>query len=289
MFVELARWFRIQQKRDKNFASRNLPEDALNAKPRTQLLLIARSSAGRSFLAEQESELKDALRASRKAESTAELFAQLGSIYHLQGNLQQALKCLQRAVDLDLTSRRCSDVSQYLCKLERVMRQIAAHESVQKCMTHIAPSANVQPVAVRDASDLTVDEFLLNYAQEGVPVIIRGLVNGGIFQNGAWQLDHLAQRLGDKSFVPRRRCALSPDWANLEDCPATSIRSFIHNVQKDEECVGADNAECQPRTSATGYLFDWNLPESAPELCDELRIPAYFASDWLQVLRTVHG
>ena len=33
-----------------------------------------------------------------------------------------------------------------------------------------------------------------------------------------------------------------------------------------------------------GYLFDWSLPSNVPDLCRELRVPEYFADDWLQGL-----
>ena len=187
----------------------------------------------------------------------------------------------------DSTFRRCSDISQYLCKIERVMRQIAARADAQNCMTETLPSTKNQLVAIRDASSLTLNDLLLVNAQAGIPIITRDLIHGRMFRDCPWHLNHLAQLLGDKSLAPRRRCVLSPDWANLEDCPATSIRSFILSI--DEERLRGDKAECQPRRATAGYLFDWNLPESAPELCEERRIPTYFASDWLQELRACRG
>ena len=281
MFVELARWFRNQQRRDKNFAKRNLPTEALEAKPHTQLLIIARSAAGRSFLAEKESELKDAFRLHSLSERGADIAAQIGSILHLQGKLDQALSYFQKAISLD--SQQSKGESRFMCKLARVQRQIASDSLHRSWIDGLVqkPAADIVPVPVRAACDLSVEDFLAEFAEPGVPVVLRGLIDGGMFRDGPWEIDNLRDRLGDRTFVPRRRCALSPDWANLEDCPATGIRNFIQQLQ-DQELAG-DTAAAGPGVPRVeGYLFDWNLPKNEPQLCDELRIPEYFASDWLQ-------
>ena len=283
MFVELARWFRNQQRRDKNFAVRNLPAEALDAKPHTQLLLIARSAAGRSFLAEKESELKEEFRSHSNSGQGADIAAQIGSVLHLQGKLDQALCYFQKAIILDSQMVQCKGESRFMCKLTRVQRQIAS-DSLHRGWVDgslLKPAADIVPVPVRAACDLSVEDFLQNFAVPGVPVVLRGLIDGGMFRDGPWEINALRDRLGDRTFVPRRRCALSPDWANLEDCPATGIRAFIQQLQ-DQEHAGDTDAAGAGVPRAAGYLFDWNLPKSEPQLCDELRIPAYFATDWLQ-------
>ena len=291
MDAELARWFRSEQRKDQKFASRHLPKDALEAKPRTQLHLIARSGAGRSFLSQRELELKEALRSSTRAENSADLAGQLGSVLHLQGKLDQAHNFFQKAIDFENQFRPSSTHSRFLCMLERVKRQIAAdcyRQNWPNTVNTVSVAAMVPvPVPVRDASKLDIKVFISEYARPGLPVVLQGLVDGGMFRDGPWMLNDLSERLGDRTFVPRRRCALSPDWANLEDCPAIGVRTFIQQLQQAEKEEGEEvherNSSCSAASRATGYLFDWNLPDSAPELCEELRIPAFFAADWLHV------
>ena len=89
--------------------------------------------------------------------------------------------------------------------------------------------------------------------------------------------------LGEKNFVPRRRVQYSGDWASLEDVPAMAISTFL-----DAMGGGGDTGTQRDRQAQTSpcdtYLFDWNLPDNAPALCQEIRVPVYFADDFLQQL-----
>ena len=69
-----------------------------------------------------------------------------------------------------------------------------------------------------DGRDITVESFLENYANKGVPVVLTNLaVQGGMFGKTAWTGSHLASKLQGKKATLRRRVKESHDWANLED------------------------------------------------------------------------
>mmetsp|Transcript_11218 Transcript_11218/g.17627 ORF Transcript_11218/g.17627 Transcript_11218/m.17627 type:complete len:306 (+) Transcript_11218:856-1773(+) len=102
----------------------------------------------------------------------------------------------------------------------------------------------------------------------GKPVVITGL-SDLMFTKGIWTLEKLKTSIGSKTVVPRKRVEHSRDWANLEDSQAIKVVDFITQIQS---------------TESKEYLFDWNLPDNAPDLCSELNIPVYFADDYLQHL-----
>ena len=259
--VELARWWRGRQRQDPGLAARLLPPDVQAAKPRTQLLHVARSREGRQFLQGRVRALQG------EARGGAETAAAIGSMLHLLGELAEAEAHLQRAVDRD---------GRFRCQLERVRRERAAQLQLRLAAQDRTLKRGVWETIDRvDAASLSKDDFLRRYARPGVPVIIQGLVGPDMFAKGAWTRDRLRGELGAKSFVPRRRVPRSGDWASLEDAPAVSIASFLDSMG------AAGDAEAAP---ADTYLFDWNLPDNAPALCEELSIPVYFADDFLQQL-----
>jgi len=100
----------------------------------------------------------------------------------------------------------------------------------------------------------------------------------------------LRAELGEKNFVPRRRVKYSGDWASLEDAPALTIATFLDAMGTGGhvEAASGDTDRHRDRQTQTSpcdtYLFDWNLPDNAPELCKEIRVPVYFADDFLQQL-----
>jgi hypothetical protein len=107
-FIELARWWRGRQRQDPGLAGRLLPPHVQAAKPRTQLLHVARSGEGRRFLQSRVTELQ------AEARMSAETAAAVGSMLHLLGDLDEAEVQLQRAVDRD---------TRFKCQLERVRRE----------------------------------------------------------------------------------------------------------------------------------------------------------------------
>ena len=107
-FIELARWWRCRQRQDPGLAGRLLPPHVQAAKPRTQLLHVARSGEGKRFLQSRVTELQG------EARMSAETAAAIGSMLHLLGELDEAEVHLQRAVDRD---------TRFKCQLERVRRE----------------------------------------------------------------------------------------------------------------------------------------------------------------------
>ena len=255
------------------------------AKPRTQLLHVARSAEGKQYLHRRVQELQDTLLQTSFDRSTgAAETALLGSMLHLLGDLPQAEANLRRAVNLDANGR-------YSCQLERVRREREASNVLRDAQQrHAHDPASTQGKWLEidrvDAAKLSKAEFVQKYALPGVPVIITGLV-AGIFAKGVWTRDRIRTELGEKTVVPRKRVARSPDWAALEDAPAVSIAAFLDLMQPppDDAGVGAEKAVAGNALEAPStYLFDWNLPGNAASMCAELRIPDYFADDFLQHL-----
>jgi hypothetical protein len=290
--IEVARWWRTRQRQEPRLAARMMPTDVQFAKPRTQLLHVARSAEGRRFMQSRVKELEACLQdyvsvrdaRSNGALEASEIRANLGSLLHLLGELDRAETHLRRASDLDGTGR-------FECQLERVRRERAAKQVLQAALR-----ARLQdPAAMRgvleeidrvDAANLSKRDFIDRYARPGVPVIITGLVDG-MFSKGVWTWARLKDELGNKTFVPRQRVQQSPDWASLEDAPAVTVAAFIDAMRSEgghQMTADATAHNIAHPAHRSTYLFDWNLPDNAPHLCSELNIPIYFADDLLQRL-----
>ena len=275
--IEVARWWRQRQRQDSRLASRLLPPEIRAAQPRTQLLHVACSVEGRQFLVRRVQELKNSLeqfnpKRSKGAAEAAEISATIGSMLHLLGQLLEAESYLQRAAELDSEGK-------FKCQLERVRRERSAKKLLHDAM-HLPEKQGTWDIIDRvDAATLTKDLFFHRYASAGVPVIITGLLPK-MFPKGVWTRERLKEELGSKTIVPRHRVPQSPDWASLEDAPATTIAAFLDAMETGKQSV----AEDKHTTPESTYLFDWNLPDNAAELCSELSIPIYFEDDLLQLL-----
>jgi hypothetical protein len=279
--VELARWWRQRQRQDPGLAARLLPPAVQAAKPRTQLLHVARTADGRRFLERRARELEGALPACSREEA-AETRACLGSMLHLLGQLADAEAHLERAV---------REEGRFSCQLERVRRDRLARQALLDArLAPVRPAAIWEDIDRIDASDLSTADFQRRFADKGRPVIISGLVPR-MFSAGVWTRERLRTELGAKTFVPRLRVPQSPDWASLEDAPALTVSAFLDTMSSEgrsedhRSAQGPNEILTQtPGCAPKGYLFDWNLPDNAPNLCSEISIPAYFADDLLQQL-----
>mmetsp|Transcript_46767 Transcript_46767/g.146643 ORF Transcript_46767/g.146643 Transcript_46767/m.146643 type:complete len:307 (-) Transcript_46767:521-1441(-) len=272
--VEIARWWRQKQRSDPQVSSRLLSPCVLQAKPRTQLVQVSRTRECVSWMRKRIAELEEEIAASSRKPSLTDLLGLLGSFQFLCGDLTEAKLSYTRAVSLEekalgggLGGRK------FAAALARVTRQIEADQTVAS----VRPSSEVfseeplvlQNIERRDGTKLGYIEFMSEYADKGVPVILTGLFEAGMFVRGAWSFDRLQEELGNKLIVPRRRVEDSPDWAHLEDSQQTSLSEFLEKISA---------------SSCEDYIFDWNLPGNAPDLVDELRIPKFFSGDLLQHL-----
>ena len=237
IFVELARWFRTQQRRDPNFASRHLLPAELAAKPRTQLVLISRRSVGRAFLAQKEKEFRQLLDSTFSSEEHAQVAAQLGSVLHLEGKLHEALSLLEEAVSHD--ERKGRSPSKHLCKLARVTRQIAA--SVLPVTPRGVPREPT-PIARVDASSLTVEQFLDEYACPGVPVVLLGLVHGGMFTQGFCPSSRLERKRGVEKEGERGK--EGERRMSTRECTHTHAHDSTHNHARKHTNAHARATQC---------------------------------------------
>ena len=281
--IEVARWWRQRQRQDPRLAA-GLPPEVQAAKPRTQLVYVTQTPDGRRFLERRVRELKGTLAECPRREA-AEISGSLGSILHLLGRLEEAEAHLESAVKQE---------GRFACQLERVRRERAARQTLLDVRrAAVEPIAAWETIDRIELSDLSKQDFQRRYAGAGRPVIITGLVRR-MFAKGVWTRERLRAELGSKTVVPRHRVPQSPDWASLEDAPASTVSSFLDAMGKErgadlgQSCSGESHSQ-DPRTrkassAVQSYLFDWNLPDNAPELCSELSIPAYFADDLLQQL-----
>lgn len=87
-----------------------------------------------------------------------------------------------------------------------------------------------------------------------------------------WDFQHIKEVIGNKTATLKRTVKESTEWAKLEPAGNMKISEFIDSLQTLQEPL---------------YLFDWSIPTHAPDLAKELRIPKYFAGDFLQ--RTAPG
>ncbi|CAJ1375291.1 unnamed protein product [Effrenium voratum] len=117
------------------------------------------------------------------------------------------------------------------------------------------------------AADLSLQDFIENYAKKGLPVIITGLN-----VSSDWtQLSYFRERCGH---VPARlvRKAQSRTWGRLVPAGKMSLAEFVDTFNT---------------TRRNWYLHDWSLPNNCPDVFGpapfrEFTVPKYFAGDYFQ-------
>ena len=85
---------------------------------------------------------------------------------------------------------------------------------------------------------------------------------------------NLIIQTGSPSIQLKKLQPESVEWARLEDCKSMTISSFIDGLNLQEN---------QPVTDKT-YLFDQSIPIHFPRLAEEIVIPKYFASRYLNII-----
>jgi len=121
----------------------------------------------------------------------------------------------------------------------------------------------------RDASELSMSEFIERYATKGEPVIITGMT----LTKQPWTLDFLSKAC-DARVMLKRKNTDRRTWGRLEKAGELSLAEFIATFTTNE-------------TRKSWYLHDWPLPLKCPGVLgpapyEELTVPRYFAGDYFQ-------
>jgi len=132
------------------------------------------------------------------------------------------------------------------------------------------PEAMPRQVERRDASELSVREFVERYAGPGRPVIITGL---RITEEEPWTLDFFRERCNVTALFHRQNMS-QVSWARLEAAGSAFLADFIDTFRS--------NA-----TRRHWYLHDWSLPIYCPQAFGpapyrSFTVPKYFAGDYFQ-------
>lgn len=141
------------------------------------------------------------------------------------------------------------------------------HDQAQAGLGEL-PSARQVPR--RSAAELSVREFIEDYAKKGLPVIITGInITGG----APWTLKFFKDRC-NVSVPLKRRNPKSDDWGRLQDAGRLPLGEFIDSF--------ASN-----RTRRKWYLHDWSLPRNCPQVFGPapfsgFTVPKYFVGDYFQ-------
>jgi len=134
----------------------------------------------------------------------------------------------------------------------------------------LEPMGRTLPVDRRNASELSVREFIESYARPGNPVIITGL---NLTREEPWTLEFFKQTC-NKSVELREKNASKKSWGRLQDAGELPLAEFIDTF--------ATNA-----TRKKWYLHDRPLPLLCPEVFGPapytgFHMPKYFAGDYFQ-------
>lgn len=261
----LAKWWRERQKEPglKDFTS--IPK---SVNPNTVLKYVAGLPTGIAYLKEQINLLKKEI---ILHPASATHHAALASYYDLLKDTCSALSSLEVATKLDPLDKNIAWL--YL----KVQRSKELEDKKRSLQEHFLPHPSTdhkmpEPVEVerRHCNTLGAKQFLFEYCMTGTPVIITGLVV--TMTTAPWDFKHIKEAIGNKTATLKRMVKESTEWAKLEPAGNMKVSEFIDSLQTLKEPL---------------YLFDWSIPTHAPDLAEELRIPKYFAGDFLQ--RTAPG
>eukprot|EP00440_Ansanella_granifera_P018234 gb/GFBE01019801.1/.p1 GENE.gb/GFBE01019801.1/~~gb/GFBE01019801.1/.p1 ORF type:complete len:977 (+),score=204.70 gb/GFBE01019801.1/:1-2931(+) len=167
--------------------------------------------------------------------------------------------------------RFLSKLTKALDSLRNMYRKLFAelHERASNGTLGV-PEPPVRDVERRDASELSVKEFLEKYARPGLPVIITGL---NVTEEEPWTLDFFRERCNVSVWLVRRN-PKATTWGKLERAGKLPLAEFIDTFKT--------NA-----TRRKWYLHDWSLPRHCPPAFGPapyqgFTVPKYFAGDYFQ-------
>lgn len=260
------------------------PVDACDGRgPKAVIRAVARSVEGQAFIRRTVDRLCQ--RASASVEGAHELGTAaslawtLGDVDLAFQTATAALDILTRHAEVPLADESLAELTAFLLRLGR-QRDIL-------CMARELPEpARWTPRTIPevDARSLSCADFW-ELARNGRPVVLRSLAHD-IFRQSAvtWSIagllaacmrDDAVARDLSRNVVLKQHARGSVEWAGLEELPASrtiSARAHLEALlERPAEGGGVP-----------GYLFDWSLPLNAPSLLAGVRIPKFFANDFLQ-------
>lgn len=169
--------------------------------------------------------------------------------------------------DREKVMRLFADAKIKVCNL--LVRQIKQASKVLGEMS-LEPQTPID-IDRRHVDDLTVTEFINEYAKKRKPVIIQGL---DLFKR-AWTREHISAKCGRKRPEYNEKDITAQTWGGLVTVPErVRLDKFLDSF--------ATN-----KTRRRWYLHDWSLPRYCPEIIgeppfDEFKYPRYFAGDYFQ-------
>lgn len=134
----------------------------------------------------------------------------------------------------------------------------------------LQPVGRTRSVDRRSASDLTVQEFIDQYARLGNPVIITGL---NLSPKEPWTLDFF-KRICNTTVQLKEKNETIMTWGRLQDAGDLPLAEFIETFLTND-------------TRKKWYLHDWSLPTACPKVFgpapyEGWTVPKYFAGDYFQ-------
>lgn len=170
----------------------------------------------------------------------------------------------RRAYALDIV-RRCDDA---IATLERAAAALSSNEEENAAD---APTTTTAPMMVTrvDALELTPKRFREEYVATDTPVVITGLgdvltVDGARGAECEW----LTRLAGNKKIAVTRNDAHRSNELSCATTDVVDLKDYVREVMED----GAPGS----------YLYDASIPLKLPSLAEAIRMPKYFAHDYLQ-------
>ena len=165
----------------------------------------------------------------------------------------------RRAYALDIV-RRCDDA---IATLERAAAALMHKEE------NDADAPTTTAVTRVDALELTPKRFREEYVATDTPVVITGLgdvltVDGAKGAECEW----LTRLAGNKKIAVTRNDAHRSNELSCATTDVVDLKDYVREVMED----GAPGS----------YLYDASIPLKLPSLAEAIRMPKYFAHDYLQ-------
>lgn len=161
---------------------------------------------------------------------------------------------------------------------------VEANEPPPEASAYYGDVITVHEVPVVREVDLSLEDFMRDYADASRPVIIK---NCSLLRSGTpWSFESIKERLGSKVVTPKRFVAESTSWARLESADETTLATFVDRMMERSELMEQRFGSCTASDrSAVTYVHDWQLPaHGCDELLEEIVVPKYFCQDFLQRL-----
>ena len=149
-------------------------------------------------------------------------------------------------------------------------RAAAARDTVRASASSSAPPERARSVTRERAERLTPERFRREYVAADEPVVIEGLgdaltEDGEKGEKCAW----LLERAGNKKVAVTRRDGHRNSMLSCAVTDVLDLREYWDEVMMRDVAPGS-------------YLYDASVPLKLPTLTESVRVPAYFAHDYVQ-------